>query len=149
MLTIKQIILSTVLVSSFAFSANGLISLKSNHNVDATVSKFIQILKAKGMTVFTTIDHSAGAQNVDKHLRPTTVVFFGNPKVGTPLMQCSQTTAIDLPQKALIWQDELGQVWFSYNDPHYLFHRHEIKGCGETLKKISTALANFAKAATK
>jgi len=63
-------------------------------------------------------------------------------------MQCSQSTAIDLPQKALIWEDEKGQVWLSYNDPNYLVERHGIKGCAEVIKKIEKALSNFAKAAT-
>ena len=82
-------------------------------------------------------------------LRPTEVVIFGNPKVGTPLMNCAQSVAIDLPQKALIWQDEAGEVWLAYNDPAYLAGRHKIEGCDEVLKKVSGALANFAAAATK
>lgn len=82
------------------------------------------------MTVFTRIDHSAGAKKVDKELRPTELVIFGNPKVGTPLMQCVQTVAIDLPQKMLIWQDEAGTTWLSYNNPSYLAKRHHIRGIG-------------------
>ncbi len=77
------------------------------------------------------------------------LLIFGNPKVGAPLMQCSQTVAIDLPQKALIWQDESGQVWLSYNDPVYLATRHEIDDCKAVLDKVKTALKNFAKAATQ
>jgi uncharacterized protein (DUF302 family) len=82
-------------------------------------------------------------------LRPTELVIFGNPKVGAPLMQCSQTVAIDLPQKALIWQDESGQVWLTYNDPQYLAKRHEIGGCKAVLDKVRNALKNFAKTATQ
>jgi uncharacterized protein (DUF302 family) len=76
------------------------------------------------------------------------LIIFGNPKVGTPLMQCSQSVAIDLPQKALIWENEAGQVWLSYNDPEYLAKRHGIKGCVEVIKQIQNALSNFAKKAT-
>lgn len=135
--------------SSLMWADDGLISIKSNHSVDETRTNLVNVLKSKGMTVFKVIDHQKGGQSVGKELRPTTVVIFGNPKVGTPLMQCAQTVAIDLPQKALIWEDDKGQVWYSYNDPQYLVKRHNIKGCEQPLNKITHALANFAKAATK
>ena len=82
-------------------------------------------------------------------LRPTEVLVFGNPKVGTPLMLCSQSFAIDLPQKMLAWQDENGKVHLGYNDPTHLKSRHKTEGCDEVLGKVSGALANFAAAATK
>lgn len=135
--------------STMVWADNGLISLKSNHSVDETRTNLVNALKSKGMTVFKVIDHQKGGQSVDIELRPTTVVIFGNPKVGTPLMQCAQTVAIDLPQKALIWEDADGQVWYSYNDPQYMVKRHNIQGCERPLNKITHALANFAKAATK
>ena len=131
-----------------AYADNGIISVKSSHEVKATADRLENTLKQKGMTVFIRINHAEGAQKVGKKLRPTELVVFGNPKVGTPLMQCSQSTAIDLPQKALIWQDDQGQVWLSYNDPNYLVERHGITGCDEVIKKIEKALSNFAKAAT-
>jgi len=131
-----------------AYADNGIISVKSSHEVKATADRLENTLKQKGMTVFVRINHAEGAQKVGKKLRPTELVVFGNPKVGTPLMQCSQSTAIDLPQKALIWQDDQGQVWLSYNDPNYLVERHGITGCDEVIKKIEKALSNFAKAAT-
>ncbi|MCP4983979.1 MAG: DUF302 domain-containing protein, partial [Gammaproteobacteria bacterium] len=106
------------------------------------------ILNSKGMTVFTRINHAAGAAKVGKELAPTELVIFGNPKVGTPLMQCSHSIAIDLPQKALIWQDQSGQVWLSYNDPQFLALRHNTQGCDAVLKKVGMALGNFAKKAT-
>lgn len=127
----------------------GLIQVKSNHTVSVTADRLVNALKMKGMTVFTRIDHTAGAQSVGQTLRPTEVVVFGNPQVGTPLMQCSQSVAIDLPQKALIWQDEAGQVWLAYNNPQYLAQRHQIEGCDPVLMKIKDALANFAQAATQ
>ena len=134
--------------ASLACAGSGIISIKSSHNVKITADRLENNLIAKGMTVFTRIDHTEGAQKVGKKLRPTILIIFGNPKVGTPLMQCGQSVAIDLPQKALIWKDETGQVWLSYNDPKYLAKRHGIKDCVEVIKKIETALSNFASAAT-
>ena len=127
---------------------SGLVRVKSAHDVNATADRLVNALNAKGMTVFDRIDHAAGAQKAGLELAPTTLVIFGNPKVGTPLMNCARTAAIDLPQKALIWEDEKGQVWLSYNDPNYLVERHGITGCAEVIKKIEKALSNFAKAAT-
>ena len=145
---ILYIITALFLLASLAYADNGIISVKSSHGVKATADRLENTLKQKGMTVFIRINHAEGAQKVGKKLRPTELVVFGNPKVGTPLMQCSQSTAIDLPQKALIWEDEKGQVWLSYNDPNYLVERHGITGCAEVIKKIEKALSNFAKAAT-
>jgi uncharacterized protein (DUF302 family) len=134
--------------ASVTYADNGIISIKSSHDVKTTVDRFENILREKGMTVFIRINHAEGAQKVGKKLRPTELIIFGNPKVGTPLMQCGQSVAIDLPQKALIWQDEAGQVWLSYNDPKYLASRHSIKECDEIIKKIEKALGNFARMAT-
>ena len=99
-------------------------------------------------SLFIRINHAAGARKVGKNLRPTELLVFGNPKVGTPLIQCSHSVAIDLPQKALIWQDDKGQVWLSYNDSNYLAQRHGLSQCAEVIKKVEKALSNFAKAAT-
>lgn len=134
--------------ASVTYADNGIISIKSSHDVKTTVDRLENILREKGMTVFIRINHAEGAQKVGKKLRPTELIIFGNPKVGTPLMQCGQSVGIDLPQKALIWQDEAGQVWLSYNDPKYLASRHSIKECGEIIKKIEKALGNFARMAT-
>ena len=141
-------IISIFLFSSMAIADNGLVNVKSNHGVKETADRLESALKAKGMTIFDRINHAAGAEKVGKELRPTELVIFGNPKVGTPLMQCGQTMAIDLPQKALIWEDETGQVWFTYNEPEYLAKRHNTKGCLEVIKKIQNVLANFSSAAT-
>lgn len=136
------------LFSSSAIADGGMVSVKSVHTVSVTADRLENALKNKGMTVFTRINHAKGAEKVGKTLRPTELVIFGNPKIGTPLMQCSQSIAIDLPQKALIWEDEQGAVWLSYNDPQYLAKRHNTRGCDEVLKKVTNALGNFAKKAT-
>jgi uncharacterized protein (DUF302 family) len=154
------ILISSLLVSLSAAASNndqinnsqinnGLINTQSAHDVKTTADRLEEILKTKGMTVFTRINHAEGAQKTGQTLRPTELVIFGNPKVGTPLMKCSQTMAIDLPQKALIWEDESGTVWLSYNDPGSLAIRHNINGCDKIIKKIENALSNFSKAAAK
>lgn len=137
-----------LLCSGAVMAADGLIAVKSNHSVAATADKLEAVLSEKGMKVMNRINHTAGAETAGLELRPTVVVIFGNPKVGTPLMQCAQSVAVDLPQKALIWEDEEGQVWLGYNDPDYLKTRHAIEGCDAVLEKVSGALSSFAKAAT-
>lgn len=137
------------LCSGLAMAADGLIAVKSNHSVVTTADKLEAALNEKGMKIMNRIDHAAGAESAGMDLRPTELVIFGNPKVGTPLMQCAQSVAVDLPQKALIWEDENGQVWLGYNDPEYLKARHVIEGCDAVVKKVSKALAGFAKAATR
>lgn len=144
----------SALVFLFAFAGTavadlGLVKVKSAHSVKETADRLEAALKAKDLKVFARVDHAAGAKKVDQQLRPTEVLIFGNPQTGTPLMQCAQTVGIDLPQKALIWQDEQGQVWLGYNDQTHLADRHGIAKCGAaTIKKVEGALANFAKAAT-
>jgi uncharacterized protein (DUF302 family) len=132
-----------------AFAEQGLIKVKSSHDVKNTADRLERIVKEKGMNVFLRINHAQGARKVGQDLRPTELLIFGSPKVGTALMQCSQTIAIDLPQKALIWQDETGQVWLTYNDPRYLATRHGIDACKAVLGKVQNALKNFAQAATQ
>lgn len=142
------ILAALFVVASSTHADDGMVAIKSPHDVKSTADRLEGILKQKGMTVFIRINHAEGAQKVGKDLRPTEVIIFGNPKVGAPLMLCSQSVAIDLPQKALIRQDEKGQVWLSYNDPNYLANRHGITGCSDVIKTIQNALSNFAKAAT-
>lgn len=143
-----SVFIIALVFTSPAIAGDGLISLKSAYDVSTTANRLEEKLKAKGMTVFARVDHTAGAEKVGLKLRPTELVIFGNPKAGTPLMQCSQSMGIDLPQKALIMQDEGGQVWLTYNDPAYLAKRHKMKGCDEAIANVTKALANFAKAAT-
>ncbi len=137
-----------LLLSSEAYADSGLVSVKSAHSVKKTADRLESALKAKGMRVFNRVDHAGGAKSVNKTLRPTELIIFGNPKIGTVLMQCNQSVGIDLPQKALVWEDSTGQVWLSYNNPQYLAERHQITKCSEVIKKIKGALSNFAKAAT-
>jgi uncharacterized protein (DUF302 family) len=141
-------IIAGLLLTTSTYAAGGLISVKSAHDVKTTADRLENMLEQKGMTVFIRIDHEQGARKIGQELRPTELIIFGNPKVGTPLMQCARSVGIDLPQKALIWQDAQGQVWLSYNDPNFLVERHQITGCDEVIKKVAKALGNFANSAT-
>lgn len=136
------------LLAQGAMAQTGLVSVKSPHDVATTIDKLTAVLESKGMSIFGRVNHAANAQKVDLSLRPTELLIFGNPAIGTPLMNCAQSVALDLPQKMLAWQDEDGNTWLGYNDPEYLKSRHVIEGCDEVLAKVSGALANFAKAAT-
>src|SRR5580704_16125330 len=101
----------------------GLTTIKSNFGPDETVSRLETEIKAHGMSVMARINHAALASEAGLSLRPTEVVIFGNPRGGTPLMQASQTIGIDLPLKALVWQDAAGEIWLSYNEPAWLVKR--------------------------
>ena len=132
-----------------AMAADGLITLRSAYGPTETTSRLETAVRANGLTVFARIDHAAGAAEVGLPLRPTEVLIFGNARGGTPLMQAMQTTGIDLPLKALVWQDESGSTWLAYNDPAWLARRH---GLGQevevTVSALSAALAGITKAAT-
>lgn len=125
----------------------GLVTLQSNHSVKDTADKLASIIESKGMTVFARVDHQKNAAGVNLELRPTQVIMFGNPKAGTPLMQCEQSVAIDLPQKILISEDADNKVWLSYNNPDYLKTRHDIQGCDTAIDNISKALNGISQAA--
>ena len=130
-----------------ATAADGVIDVPSTFNVEETADRMESILSAKGMTIFTRINHSEGAVKYGIELRKTELIIFGNPKVGSPLMKCQQTVGIDLPQKALIWEDAEGSVRITYNDPAYLKQRHDIQGCDKVLAKVANALSGITKAA--
>src|SRR6516162_6277014 len=121
----------------YAMAADGLITIKSAFGPEETMKRLEAEVRAKSMTVFAHIDHAAGAAAVGLLLRPTVLLIFGNAKGGTPLMQSAQTVGIDLPLKALVWQDASDATWLSYNDPAWLTHRH---GVGEEAKPVVNAL---------
>ena len=137
----------TFLFSSFAHASEGVVSVESNYSAKETANRFVSIIEKKGLTLFARIDHQKGASGVGLDLRPTELIIFGNPKVGTPLMQCAQGVAIDLPQKVLVREDSANKVWLSYNDPQYLKKRHDIQGCDKVLAKISKVLTALTGAA--
>ena len=105
---------------------NGMIHLSSPYTVPKTLERLESILQSRGLTVFARIDHSGEAEKVNMKMQPTQLIIFGSPKGGTPVMQASPTVAIDLPLKALVWEDAGGKVWLSYNSAEYLKQRHNI-----------------------
>lgn len=131
-------IASLVTMASSALAADGLTQVKSPYPATETMNRFEMNAKQKGLTIFARIDHAAGALKIGKKLRSTEVIVFGNPQGGTSFMECGQTVGIDLPLKALVWEDAQGQVWLGYNDPTYLAKRHGIATCA--------AAANLTKA---
>jgi uncharacterized protein (DUF302 family) len=110
---------------------SGLVTVRSALDFDATLARLVAGLEARGMTIFARVDHAAGAASVGLALRPTSLVIFGKPEAGTPLMQIGQTAGIDLPLKMLAWRDADGIVWLSYNDPSWIAARHGLGGEAE------------------
>jgi uncharacterized protein (DUF302 family) len=132
-----------------AMAADGLTTIPSSHGPKDTMNRLEAEVKARGMTIFTRIDHAAGAAAAGLSLPPTELLIFGNAKAGTPLMQSVQTTGIDLPLKALVWQDASGDTFLSYNDPAWLAKRHGASSAAEpAVGNMSAALQVVAKAAT-
>ena len=131
-----------------AEAPEGLISKKSAHSVQKTIDRLEAILKEKGVTVALRWSHSDRANAVDIPLRPTELLIFGNPKLGSHMFTSNQTAGIDLPMKALAWEDADGQVWLSYNDPAYFARRHGIEDRPEIVENMTGALNKFTDAAT-
>jgi uncharacterized protein (DUF302 family) len=126
-----------------------LAKFESNFGPRETMDRLEAIIKAHGMSIFARINHAALAQEAGLSLRPTEVIIFGNPRAGTPLMQANQTIGIDLPLKALVWEDDEGKVWLGYNEPQWLARRHGIEGAEGITGKIDLALRGIALQATK
>ena len=124
--------------------ASGMIDVSSRYSVPETLTRLQAILKEKSVTVFALIDHSGEAEKAGLKMRPTQLLIFGSPKGGTPLMVAAPRLAIDLPLKALAWEDEQGQVWLSYNSPEYLQQRHGFPA--DLLKNIAGIAALIQKA---
>ena len=130
-------------------AADGLVTMRISQGPKDTMNRLEAQVKAKGLTVFARIDHAAGAAEVGLPLHPTELLIFGNAKAGTPLMQSMQTIGIDLPLKALVWQDPSGSTWLSYNDPSWLTKRHGLGHDAEpTVSAMAAALDAMARAAT-
>ena len=130
-------------------AVDGLITIRSTYGPKETMNRLEAEVKAKGLTVFAHIDHAAGAAAVGLPLGPTELLIFGNAKGGTPLMQSVQTVGIDLPLKALVWQDASGSTWLSYNDPNWLAKRHGASHEVEAqVGAMAAALSAIARTAT-
>jgi uncharacterized protein (DUF302 family) len=125
-----------------------LVTLPSARAATETVERLKVLLAQKGIAVFAHIDHAAAAENVGLPLRPTQVLIFGNPKAGTPLMQARQTVGLDLPLRALVWEDAEGKVWLTYRPVAGLARAHHLTGNDATVKALDDGLATLARAAT-
>lgn len=127
--------------SGFADGSDGLITKKSPHSVQDTVKRLKKAIgELKPVSIMAEVDHQKNAKKVDMELRPTYLVLFGNPQLGTQLFTSDQAAGIDLPMKALIWQDADDQVWIGYNDPEWIVKRHDIDDRDEVVKKMQGAL---------
>lgn len=127
---------------------NGMIVKSSMNSVTKTIDRLEEVLKSKGITIFLRLDHAAGAQKVGNQLRPTQLLIFGNPKLGSPLMMSKQSIGIDLPLKAVAWEDADGKVWLGYNTPDFLSKRHHINDRQKVVAKMTKVLDKFSQFAT-
>ncbi|MEL0587691.1 MAG: DUF302 domain-containing protein [Candidatus Thiodiazotropha sp. (ex. Lucinoma kazani)] len=148
-ITIPLLTILLLLTVTVVQAEAGLINVSSQFTVQETADRFVAAVEKAGLKVFNRIDHAAGAAKVDKSLRPTQLIIFGSPKVGTALLTSDQRVGIDLPLKALAWQDAEGKVWLSYNSPDYLFNRFAINDRAKVKKKITGALAKLSQSATQ
>ena len=135
-------------LASVAFAADGLVVMKSPYSAKDTMDRLEETVRQRGLNVFARIDHAAGAAKIGKVLRPTEVIIFGNPQGGTPFMECAQTAGIDLPLKALVWEDSASVVWLGYNDPDYLAKRHGVENC-PAIDNLRKALGSIVEAVVR
>ena len=139
-------LLALACFAGVAFAADGLTTVRSPYGERETMDRFVTVAGKAGMNIFARIDHAAGARKVGRSLRPTEVLIFGNPKSGTPFLECSQTVGIDLPMKLLVWTDESNQVWIGYNDPAWIGRRHGVESC-PAISTISQGLRKMVEGA--
>ena len=127
----------------------GLLSIRSRFGPKETMDRLEAAIRAQGMKIFARIDHAAGASEAGLELRPTEVIIFGNARGGTPLMQSVQTIGIDLPLKALVWEDASGTTWLSYNEPSWIAQRYGVANAEPVVSKMSAALSAMSRKATE
>jgi uncharacterized protein (DUF302 family) len=140
---------SLFFLCSTAYAADGLITKTSSHSVKETVDKLEKIVKDKGFFIAARVNHAAAAMKNGATLRPTEVLIFGNPKLGTLFMQSNQSIGIDLPIKVVVWEDDKGVVTLGYNDPAWLAKRHSITDREKPFAKMTGALKKFTDAAVQ
>ncbi len=134
---------------STARAGDDLVVKASNHSVAKTLDRLSEVLRSKGITVFARVNHAAGAKKIGQKLEPTELLIFGNPKLGTPLMQADRRTGLDLPLKALVWKDDAGKVWLAYTAPAALKARYGVTGRDAVFEKMTGALDKLTGAALK
>jgi len=142
-------VLTVVAAAAPARAADGVIVIRSGNDVKTTMNKLEKALTEKGVTIFARIDHAGGARSIGQTLRPTELLIFGNPNLGTPLMQKKQEIGLDLPLKALVFQGEDGKTYIAYSDPAFLSKRYGIAEPATVFQQMSGALKAFTAAAAK
>ncbi len=135
-----SLLLATLLFSAPLYAGNNFITKKSSNNVQVSMDRLENALKQRGVGIVVRVDHAGAAQKADLTLRPTQVLIFGNPKLGTPLMHSSQQIGLDLPLKVLAWEDAKGQTWLTYENPGAMATRHKVKEPADILKKMASVL---------
>ena len=147
----RTLVLAVALVLSVsaANAADFLVKKQSPHSVSETLDRLTKIMQGKGITIFARVDHQAGARSVDLQLKPSQLLIFGNPRMGTPLMQADAEIGIALPLKALAWEDKDGKVWIAYTKPDVLKSRYNISGKDKVFQQMTGALDNLTNAAIK
>ncbi|MGS2744632.1 DUF302 domain-containing protein [Halomonas sp. LS-001] len=152
--SLRKVLFATGLLGCAAFAQAdetenyGIEHVMSDSAFGAVVERLENTLDEKGLTLMTTVDHAANAANIDMTLAPTTLFIFGNPKVGTPMMQCHGSVGMDLPQKMLVRETDEG-VRIEWNDPHFLAQRHGLENCDLPLDKVSGLLRTVAETAAE
>jgi len=154
-IAMRRMILFVAALGIMFFATNvmaqsqGVVVKQSAFSVEETLDRLEGVLKRKGFVVFARIDHAAAAERIEKQLEPAEILIFGNPKISTPLMQGNPVAGLDLPLKALVYQDADGKVFLVYNHPAYISRRHGIKGLTKLSKAVSRILTNLTDQAVK
>lgn len=133
--------------TSLAVHAEGLVKIESQHSVKETANRLASAIEQRGIKIAARVDHAAGAKAAGLELAPSELLVFGNPKLGTPLMQTNPEAGVDLPMKIITWQDGAGKVWIGFTDPADIKSRHGIKGHDEIFATMRKALDGLARAA--
>src|SRR5688500_7811285 len=135
-------LITTLLLTSLTAAPqnDSIVRVRSTRNFTQTITALDSAITAANLRIFARVDHAANARGVSLDLHPTTVFIFGNPQVGTRLMQCEQTIAIDLPLKLLVWEDSTRAVFVGYEPPARLAERHRLQGCRDVIDRIAGAL---------
>ncbi|HHJ14559.1 MAG TPA: DUF302 domain-containing protein [Gammaproteobacteria bacterium] len=141
-------LLALIFTCTAQAGGSGLVRMKSHYNFEQTIGRFQDAVRAAGMTVFARIDHHKGAASAGLEMKPVSVLIFGNPKVGTQLMQSAPSAGIDLPMKVVVIEQAPGEIELIYNDPAWLAQRHGIEDRKKLVKKMQQTLSSFAEAAT-
>jgi uncharacterized protein (DUF302 family) len=148
-LTAGIIVLLTLVLQAPLAGAGSIVVMRSANDVNETINRLETVLRAKGVTIFARIDHAANARGVNVSLRPVQLLIFGNPKLGSPLLASNPMVGLDLPMKALAWEDADGKVWLGYTAPATIAERYRIEDRAAVIDKMTGALKNFAAAATR